>query len=285
MPRAFDEQRRRINLPRPPVTVRPGETLPRPAISPNPTPDIRARRDELVRPVAPPTRLIPKVSLQAPSAQQPVPPVAPPSPAPTPPPTPPAGRPQLVGGPQPQVPGIPQVDRRGQTIPLKSEDQQTLIAVPPDARPGASELAAAGIRIESSDDLGAASRSLSELGDASRAAMGLTPAGPPKSSPLGPSSPVERFSAGLQPGENVHLREIAFGADSQGLSPDRQAAHERGIVRQFQRFGKYSGSEDPNSPPPPIRPGRASFNPTTGQWVLPEGQVSVLDRLIRQFRG
>jgi hypothetical protein len=37
--------------------------------------------------------------------------------------------------------------------------------------------------------------------------------------------------------------------------------------------------DDPHAPAPPIRVGKHSFNPMTGQWVEPEGQVSTLDRL------
>lgn len=113
------------------------------------------------------------------------------------------------------------------------------------------------------------------------APAGTTKEPPPsKTSPLGAESPIEQLSQNepdLPAGRNHHLREIGIGEGN--LPPDQQKIQEAQTVRDFSRFGSYEGEDDPEAPPPPIRPGKNSYNPATAQWVKPEGQVSMLDRL------
>jgi hypothetical protein len=100
----------------------------------------------------------------------------------------------------------------------------------------------------------------------------------PKSS-LGAESPIEQADAGgkLRAGTRHHLRSLGF--QTSGMDPKTAKNFERQAVRDFDLYGEYPGMDDPHSPPPPIRPGKHSFNPMTGQYVAPEGTVSVLDRL------
>lgn len=109
------------------------------------------------------------------------------------------------------------------------------------------------------------------------------PQPPKRSSPLGDNSPIEQASRMAGPetpaGADAHLRKI--GLPDTPLPGPQQKLYEARAVKDYKRFGDYSGQDDPDAPPPPIRPGKHSFNPTTGQWVLPEGQVSVLDRFMK----
>ena len=112
------------------------------------------------------------------------------------------------------------------------------------------------------------------------APAGTTKEPPPsKTSPLGGESPIEQLAQTevLPAGRNHHLREIGIGAGN--LPPEQQKIVEAQTVRDFSRFGSYEGEDDPEAPPPPIRPGKNSFNPATNQWVKPEGKASMLDRL------
>jgi len=101
-------------------------------------------------------------------------------------------------------------------------------------------------------------------------------------SPLGNDSPIEQADAGgkLRSGQKHHLRKIGMGQP--GMDPKTAKRFEQQAVRDMDQFGEYPGMDDPHAPPPPIRVGKASFNPMTAQWVMPEGQVSVLDRLAPQ---
>lgn len=49
---------------------------------------------------------------------------------------------------------------------------------------------------------------------------------------------------------------------------------------EVKMFGEFPGSTDPNSPPPPINPGRRSFNPFTGNFVNNEN--SVLEKYMKK---
>jgi hypothetical protein len=104
------------------------------------------------------------------------------------------------------------------------------------------------------------------------------PAPPKARSPLGNDSPIERAEGQghLRKGQSQHLR--SFGIAQPGMSKEEGKRHEAMALRDMDRFGEYDGMDDPNSPPPPIRPGQNSFNPMTAQWVEPEGQVSILSR-------
>jgi hypothetical protein len=100
----------------------------------------------------------------------------------------------------------------------------------------------------------------------------------PKSS-LGADSPIEQADAGgkLRAGTRHHMRAIGF--QTSGMDPQTAKEFERKAVRDFDQFGEYPGMDDPHAPAPPVRPGKHSFNPMTGQFVEPEGAVSVLDRM------
>ena len=111
------------------------------------------------------------------------------------------------------------------------------------------------------------------------AVMQQQPEPPMPKSSLGADSPIEQADSKqkLRSGTRHHIREI--GMQTAGMDPKSAKELERKAVRDFDLFGEYPGMDDPHSPPPPIRPGKNSFNPMTGQWVTPEGQVSVLDRM------
>ena len=111
------------------------------------------------------------------------------------------------------------------------------------------------------------------------AVMQQQPEPPMPKSSLGADSPIEQADSKqkLRSGTRHHIREI--GMQTAGMDPKSAKELERKAVRDFDLFGEYPGMDDPHSPPPPIRPGKNSFNPMTGQWVPPEGQVSVLDRM------
>jgi hypothetical protein len=102
---------------------------------------------------------------------------------------------------------------------------------------------------------------------------------PMQPSPLGAESPIEAHAnqGGFALGQNAHIRKLSM-PNMQGMSREMQIAHEKTAVRDFQSFGAYEGADDPNSPAPPIRVGRYSFNPESGHFVEPEGQVSILMR-------
>lgn len=99
-------------------------------------------------------------------------------------------------------------------------------------------------------------------------------------SPLGMDSPVEQTAqaGGFRHGQNAHIRKLTQGSMA-GMNREQQIEFERKAVRDFQAFGDYEGSDDPNSPPPPIRVGKHSYNPETGHWVEPEGEPSVLAQM------
>ena len=111
------------------------------------------------------------------------------------------------------------------------------------------------------------------------AVMQQQPEPPMPKSSLGADSPIEQADSKqkLRSGTRHHIREI--GMQTAGMDPKSAKELERKAVRDFDLFGEYPGMDDPHSPPPPIRPGKNSFNPMTGQWVPPEGQVSVFDRM------
>ncbi len=106
------------------------------------------------------------------------------------------------------------------------------------------------------------------------------PEPPMQKSPLGRESPIEQADAAgkLRAGQKHHLR--ALGLSQPGMDPQTAKAYEKAAVRDMELFGEYDGMDDPHAPPPPIRPGKHSFNPKTGQFVSPEGSVSVLDRMM-----
>lgn len=55
------------------------------------------------------------------------------------------------------------------------------------------------------------------------------------------------------------------------LSPKQNAAFKADAHAQLEQFGDYPGKNDPNAPPPPIRPGGRSFNPFTGKFTGERG--------------
>lgn len=264
MPRAFDESNARINLPRvptgPPIANQGGGApgIARPPAAPTGV-QPRRRRDELVRPVSGPQTLVP----QAPSQTQPLaPPTAPGlTPAPGAPavtqPTPPGG-PMAAPGPVPTKREF--AGMSGEKITVQSPTGLPPETPSPDAQ-------AAQIR---------------EQGTSLSPATATQEPPPAKTSPLGDQSPVEQFTrqrTDLPAGTNHHLRALAIPDTS--MTPEERMRFEQTAVKDFQKFGRYSGDDDPEAPAPPIRPGRQSFNPTTGQWIRPEGSVSVIDKVMR----
>lgn len=233
MPRAVDKTTgARTNLPRPPGATARG-TLPRPAVSPTGSGDIRARKGEVVRP-APPA--------QAPSHTKP-----------------------YVG----------QDGRMVEQIPRPPEMVETAEEITPDGgRKVREKLQGAHVAEEFKQE-----KQVAEMREATMGPEGPTEPPPPKKvSPLGDASPIEQaLKVGPMPaGREQHLR--AIGIDEQ-MTPEQAKVFEAQAVRDFERFGPYDGDDDPNAPPPPIRPGKNSYNPRTGTWLKPEGKVSMLDRL------
>lgn len=262
MARAFNDQNQRINLPRSPTAspvpnqggVAPG--LPRPAPAPRGV-QTRQRRDEVVRPAINPQTTVP----QAPSQTQPVAAPVPPS-AQLPPPRPP-----------------------GPTAPPGSVEMKREFMGPGGEKIQVQAAPGGGLQPETPSPE-AAEQTLREQGTSLQGAQTVSAPPPAKTSPLGDQSPVEQFTKAtpsLPPGANQHLRSIAI--TNQSMTPEERMRFEQTAVRSFQQFGRYSGDDDPESPPPPIRPGKHSFNPTTGQWVAPEGQVSVIDKAMKLIGG
>jgi len=106
------------------------------------------------------------------------------------------------------------------------------------------------------------------------------PPPPKKTSPLGQDSPIEQIAQKepMPTGREHHLRQLGI---DETLPPEQARVLEAQTVRDFQRFGSYTGEDDPEAPPPPIRPGKHTFNPASGEWLKPEGKVSMLDRLTK----
>jgi hypothetical protein len=54
-----------------------------------------------------------------------------------------------------------------------------------------------------------------------------------------------------------------------GFTEQGRRKYQQLYETERKRFGPWRGSEDPNAPPPPIRPNAWSFNPDTGKWIEP----------------
>jgi hypothetical protein len=84
-------------------------------------------------------------------------------------------------------------------------------------------------------------------------------------------------------GTMSHLSRLTDSIDGDGVDPamldeGSRRRYRQDAVRQMEEFGSYPGMDDPDSPPPPVRPLSYSMNPMTGKWVNPEGADSLIDR-------
>lgn len=249
MPRAFDKLTdKRINLPRPPGNeLKPAPR--RPAVSPTGSPDVRKRRGEVVRPVpqapAHTKRAIPRGGFTG-------------------------GREgrfvrrdgRMEGGLLPKPPQAEVVETQEKVTPDGGREVRQRLE---------------GERV--AEEFKQEQRSLDMQKETEMAPEGSTKPPPPKkTSPLGQNSPIEQLSQQepMPQGRDHHLRQIGI---DESLPPAQAKTLEAQTIRDFQRFGSYEGEDDPEAPPPPIRPGKNSYNPATGEWLKPEGKVSMLDRL------
>lgn len=251
MPRAFDDTERRINKPRlpagPPVPNQGGPVggHAQPEITPRGVVQRRARKDEVVRPV----------------------PSSPSQTGPSGPPEAPVGR-----------PGAPKQPEFGREVSRKYEGPMgESITVKPPKMPTPGDEA-----MQRQQDPGAPGQFTQ--GTSMQTAESRTPLPPAKTSPLGADSPIEKAAGAgrLAPGQDRHLRSI--GIPDQPLGLEQQKQFEAVALQDMERFGQYEGMDDPESPPPPIRPGKNSFNPETGQWVTPANKVSPMG-LLKKMRA
>lgn len=84
-------------------------------------------------------------------------------------------------------------------------------------------------------------------------------------------------------GTMSHMERLVDSIDGDGVDPSTldegtRRRYRQDAVRQMEEFGSYPGMDDPDSPPPPVRPLSYSYNPMTAKWTSPEGADSLVDR-------
>jgi hypothetical protein len=84
-------------------------------------------------------------------------------------------------------------------------------------------------------------------------------------------------------GTMEHMKRLVETTDGDGVDTNQmdegtRRRYKADAVKQMEEFGPYVGMDDPDSPPPPVRPLSYSFNPLRNKWTSPEGHDSMLDR-------
>lgn len=82
--------------------------------------------------------------------------------------------------------------------------------------------------------------------------------------------PTAADRVSMPPGVMIETPYGVMSADGRlQMTPEQAVAYQTATVQARRDFGPHPWAGDPNAPPPPVQPGRASFNPFTGQWSGP----------------